>query len=227
MSGRALSRRARLLLALLLLAVGLFAGAWLHLYSGTAHEALSASLPASAAIPDSLAPHPKQGPDECGAYSLAYGLSLCAEEADPRTLVEEITDVAAVRMLSGTRPWKLQAALTARGFLDTGYSAAHVPAARRLELPLAHVAAGRPTLCLIESERGIQHYVLLLGYGPAGVDIYDPNAEVSPVDPARTVDANGPRSGNRTLPRADFTALWERGGALGLYRWWYLPLVRG
>ena len=52
------------------------------------------------------------------------------------------------------------------------------------ETMAAYGMRGTPTLVLIESERGSQHYVLALGYGPGGLDLYDPNAEAT-----RLVDA--------------------------------------
>jgi hypothetical protein len=185
----------------------------------------AAPLPAAAsvaAIPSSM---PKQAPNQCGAYSLAFALRTHGEAADPKALAALVWHDAAFDALSGTLPWRIEAQLEQRGLTSQACSARAAPRERRLDLLRAHLAAGTPVILLIESERGMQHYVVALGYAAADVHIYDPNAEAAD-DPASTRDQNGTLPGNLSVPADTLLAQWERGGGGGLYTWWYLPVAR-
>ncbi len=222
------SRRRRRVATLAAATVGIsLGGAWAALWSAARpeHLPLPGQLPPAAAV-RCQGPFPKQGPDECGAYSLAVGLrAIGAASPSPREMVARVSHtVPGCSSLSGTLPWRLGDELERRGLGGAQRTAFDHPPERRLDALRQHLAVGRPVLVLIESERGTQHYVLVVGYGPHGFDLYDPNAAAAPDQARRTVDANGRRPGNRTLSAAELTERWSRGGSLGLFGWWYLPI---
>ena len=182
-------------------------------------------LPPQASVAPTTSAFAKQGPDQCGAYSTALGLSLLGHPALGPDMVQEISHaVQGSRSLSGTFPWAIRRAVRQRDLDDRACTARNLPRDQRLAALCSHLADNQPVVVLIESERGSQHYVLALGYSLTGVDIYDPNHDADPDHPDRTRDDNGPRPGNRTLDRDAFLDLWSRGGGAGLYTWWYLPL---
>ncbi len=203
-------------------------GVWLMLYSSVRYEPLPDTLPAEAWPPGfaALTEFPAQGPNQCGAYSLALALhGLTGQEPDRSALVNELVEVVSwSEALTGARPWTLVDAVRTRQLGEQGCSASDVPEARRLDLVRKHLAAGRPVILLLESARGIQHYVLALGYYPGHVALYDPAADRTAAPDGQTLDLNGTLAGNRSLTEGQLLALWARGGALGLFRWWYLPV---
>ena len=195
------------------------------LYLQPQREALPAELPAGAGVTSGALSWPKQGKNECGAYSLALALRLSGREAEGADLVEVVSHrLSWSEALSGTLPWKIQSELARQGLTRQTFSAAGHPRERRLDLLRRHLAAGAPVLFLVESERGSQHYVLAVGYSPEGIDLYDPNFTRDPARSERTLDDNGARPGNRTLSEEALLGLWSGGGGGGLYRWWYLPV---
>jgi hypothetical protein len=202
--------------------------AWRRIDSATQREARGAAPPPTASLEalERLASFPKQGPNECGAYSAAVALELSGLPApSPRAMVAEISDLfAASEALSGTRPWRLCEALSQRGFRAEGAAADHLEGDARLDLLRSEIAAQRPVIALVESDRGAEHYVVVVGYRPGQVDLYDPNVAADPSRPGVTGDLNGALPGNRSESSARFAARWGRGGMLGLYRFWYLPL---
>jgi hypothetical protein len=206
------------------LAMLALAGAWLALFLQPGTEPAPSSLPVASAVelPGEL---PKQGPNECGAYSLALGLRAHGVEADPVALVERVSQQFAWSDgLSGTLPWRILEVLAEQGLGGTEFTARGVDPALRLDLVRAHLAQGRPVIVLIESERGSQHYVLAVGFREGELDLYDPNAEAVEERPNLTQDQNGARPGNRSVPTGDFLEYWGEGGLLGLYGWWYVPV---
>lgn len=195
------------------------------LYLQPGREPLPADLPAAASVASGARSWPKQGRNECGAYSLAQALRVHGRAAEGADLVGVVSHrLSWSEALSGTLPWRIQAELARQGLTRQAFSAGAHPRERRLDCLRRHLAAGAPVLFLVESERGSQHYVLALGYSAAGVDLYDPNFAPDPAQPERTLDDNGARPGNRTLSEEDLLDLWSRGGGAGLYRWWYLPV---
>jgi len=205
----------------LLLVVALY----VVLYLQPGREPLPADLPESASVGSGALAWPKQGKNECGAYSLALALRVRGRAAKGADLVGVVSHrLSWSEALSGTLPWKIQAELARQGLTRQAFSAGAHPRERRLDSLRAHLAQGAPVLFLVRSERGSQHYVLALGYSPEGVDLYDPNFAPDPERPARTLDDNGARPGNRTLSDEALLGLWSGGGGGGLYRWWYLPV---
>lgn len=203
----------------------LVAALYAVLYLQPRHEPLPQGLPAAASVTSGTLAWPKQGKNQCGAYSLALALRLHGHAAEGADLVGVVSHrVSWSEALSGTLPWKIQGELSRLRLTREAYTASGHPAERRLAPVRAHLAAGAPVLLLVESERGSQHYVLALGYSAEGVDLYDPNFAPDPARPDQTLDDNGARPGNRTLSEAALLALWSRGGGAGLYRWWYLPV---
>jgi hypothetical protein len=228
LTDRSRRRRRRLGLAAAA-ALGALAAAWVALFVSPEAEAAPApaSLPAAAVVPGAAAlPLPKQTPSRCGVYALAVALAArTGDRAAPEALGAALShDVPLFDGLSGTFPWRIVEEARRRGLDARGCTARGAPPAERIACLRRHIAAGRPVIVLIESERRSQHYVLALGYGPGAVDIYDPAAPADPADPARTLDLNGPRPGNRTLSDAVLADDWSRGGVVGLFTWWYLPL---
>jgi len=220
------SRRLRGALFLALGAFAMLPLGWLALrIDGATAESL-APLTVSRGAVAATSPFPKQGPNECGAYSLALGIRLASGQAvEPQSLVRKLSNkLAWSEGLSGTLPWSLVGEARRRGLANRAYSALNVEPARRLDSLRLHLAKGRPVVLLIESERGFQHYVLALGFGPDRIDLYDPNFGADPKASATTLDSNGLRPGNRSLSASELTDLWSRGGLLGLFGWWYLPL---
>lgn len=169
---------------------------------------------------------PKQGPNECGAFSLSYGLKLVLnKENQPKEMVGKVShSFAWSEGLSGTVPWKITKEAEANGLQSLHYSALSTPPEQRLELLCQHIVEQSPVVTLINSDRGIQHYILVVGFDEENIHIYDPNIEADQENPQQTVDQNGSKAGNRTYTRARFREVWGEGGMVGLYRWWYLPL---
>ena len=225
---RSLARRLlQLLLGLLLLALLVVAGLWLFLRLSLGQEPGPVRMPlGSAAIP-CPGPFPRQGANECGAYSLAFGIaSVTGREIDPEAVVARVTNkVFWSEAASDTLPRDIVAEARREGLSGEDWSAASgTPELRRLRLA-GHLRAGRPCMVLIESDRGIQHYVLVVGIDGREVHLYDPNADPSQSDEL-TPDLNEERPGNRSLSHARFEEVWSAGGVLGLYRYWYFPLGR-
>jgi len=171
---------------------------------------------------------PKQTEEHCGSYALAaaIGLATGGREAPAGEALAPVVshEVSWSARLSGTLPWRITGVAARRGLLGAAYTARAAPQDRRLDLLKAHIAAGRPTIVLYESERATQHYVVVVGYGPGAVHLYDPNWLPSPQDARRTEDGNGAAPGNVTLGDDLFLARWARGGIAGLYTWWYFPV---
>lgn len=207
----------------------LLGGAWLAAAFSIADAPHSEGQPGAAAVsvPPGLA-YPKQGPDQCGAYSLALALHLRdGGPLDPAALVARVShEVPGSRALSGTLPSNIAAELARRGFRDQAFTAGRLPKEQRLSALKQALSEGHPTLVLIESERGIQHYIVALGYRQGSIDIYDPNFEADVARPGFTKDQNQNRPGNRSLSEEAFYEAWSKGGTLGLYRWWFLPVRR-
>ncbi|HBP17591.1 MAG TPA: hypothetical protein DEA08_07350 [Planctomycetes bacterium] len=218
-------RGARIAFLLLSAPTLLVAALYAVLYLQPGHEPTPGALPAAASVTSAALAWPKQGKNQCGAYSLALALRVYGHEAEGADLVDVVSHrLSWSEALSGTLPWKIQGELSRRRLTRETFTAAGHPAQDRLGPVRAHLAAGAPVLLLIESERGSQHYVLALGYSSAGLDLYDPNFTPDPARPEVTLDDNGERPGNRTLSEARVLELWSRGGGGGLYRWWYLPV---
>jgi hypothetical protein len=214
--------------ALALLVVLTLAGVYLSLRASFESEPSPEGLPPAATATGLLDVFPKQGPNQCGAYSLAFAMRARGEDdVDPAGMVDRVSHrVSWSEALSGTLPWKLSAELEARGFSGRQLTASGLSTDRRLDLLRGHLAEGAPVLVLIESERRTQHYVLVVGYAADRIDVYDPNAEADAERPEQTRDLNGGLPGNLSLDPATFADQWSRGGGGGLYRWWYVPIVR-
>ncbi|MDF1667017.1 MAG: papain-like cysteine protease family protein [Planctomycetota bacterium] len=171
---------------------------------------------------------PKQGPNECGAFSLSYGLKLVLnQENNPKDMVGKVShSVAWSEGLSGTVPWKITAEAAAQGLQAQQYSALSHPPDQRLGLLCHHVSEQSPVIVLINSDRGVQHYILVVGFDEESIHIYDPAIDAEKGIGDKTADQNGSKAGNRSYTRARFQEVWGQGGMVGLYRWWYLPLKK-
>lgn len=211
------------------IALGL-GGLWSYLWASPQKEAVGQVLAKSAQI-NALSAwpvFPKQGPNECGAFSLSYGLKLTlSKENAPKDMVSKVShNISWSEGLSGTVPWKITTEAGENGLSPNHYSAASHPPEKRLEILCQHVSQQTPVIALINSDRNIQHYILVVGYDEESIHIYDPNIEADAKVKERTIDQNGSAPGNRTYTRARFQEVWGQGGMLGLYTWWYLPLKR-
>jgi predicted double-glycine peptidase len=221
------SRRPMILSALLILVLPP-AVLWFSFYTVPAVEGLPGLLAKQAQIKElsKLKLFPKQGKNECGAYSVSLGFQLKTGVAvDPKAMVGKVSQqLSWSEALSGTLPWKLQEEAKKRGLSDKCYTASKWTAEQRVELLKSHVVNNNPVVVLIESERGHQHYVLLVGFSEKTLYFYDPNIAATAATPDRTKDLNGPLPGNHSLSEAQFLTLWGQGGLIGLYKWWYLPI---
>jgi hypothetical protein len=207
--------------------LGLLAATWSWLYFSPALEIPSErKLPAQAQVQWADPPMFKQGEDECGPYSLDLAIRVCGQRARAQDLVDELKlTVPGIRALTGTPPWRLRDALCQRGLSAGACSARAHPKGQELRALEEHLSLGSPVLVLIQSPRGFQHWVVALGYGPDSIDFYDPGHDAEPENPDQTKDENGPRPGNLSWSKELFREHWSRGGAIGLYHWYYIPLI--
>lgn len=219
----------KLLFLLIVLSLGLVA-VWFSLWAAPDHE-LSRPIKKKEGKIEALQawPHfPKQGPNECGAFSLSYGLKLVLNQPNaPKEMVSKVShSFSWSEGLSGTVPWKITKEAGANGLQSRHYSALSELPEQRLALLCQHIDEQSPVLVLINSDRGIQHYILVVGFDEDAIHIYDPNLEADKDDPERTIDQNGAKAGNRSYSWGRFQEVWGQGGMIGLYRWWYLPLKK-
>lgn len=215
--------------------LSLLLACYAFLYFSVSTEALSATqrqrLGPSATVSYPREHHDgfaKQGPDQSGALSLSLGLLICTEAliAAPQ-IASEITTEAPIQRLSGSLPWRMVSFARKHKLATTAYSGRSMSNdKKRLELLKFHLTEDRPVIVLIESPRGIQHYVLVLGYHAGSIDLYDPNCQSSVKQSAKTIDDNGEFPGNTSYSETEFLQFWRRGGSAGLFTWWYLPLNR-
>lgn len=218
---------------------------WLYLYRAPERvQLLDKALPASVAVasPKTM---PLQGKNECGAYSLALALQLWSEQpiAAVACVDQVCHTVPYCEAASGAMPWAIAKVARQRGLKAESRTVMHLSSdGQRIQALKQQLNAGNALLCLIESERGHQHYVLVLGYHDKSIDIYDPNADMTATEAERagvqskaenqkgqeklTQDFNGQFPGNRSLSHDEFCRRWENGGLFGVYRHWFLALRR-
>jgi hypothetical protein len=223
--------RAQLALKILIpSALSLLGAVWLWLYCSAVQEALpKTAAPRQAFIGSvkGIRAFPKQGKNECGAFSLAFGIQLkTGVKIDPEAVVKRVSQQFSwSETLSGTLPWRLLREAELRGLSAINYTARSLSDGQRMEILKSHIARDAPVLILIENERAAQHYVLLVGYRDKELFFYDPNVEALESSPGLTRDLNALLPGNRSLTEAEFLAHWSQGGLFGLYRYWYFPMT--